>query len=550
MNFSTLRKGGIDPNEVRLHLESVAREMGHLENRIRELQEQLSEAHRRAANPTFDEATLAAALGAQSAAILRSAHEEAGRVTAEAQERSAQVFAESQQRSAEHLIEAQERATALITESENTATQIDHDARLAAERLVDSAKVNGEALIDRAREQGRAIVEQANEARRNVLNDLAVKRKALYLQIEQLRAARDSLGVSVSQLRDQVENALDSLNASDEVARNAALEALRLRPTSPELTEEELLAGTPLRKIAAPAPAPAPAPVPEVVDLPEGVEAPKAKPRRTAKVDEASAAGTLLDDDSTGTDVVNEIFARLRKATLEERGATAHAPKKAAAVAEKPATPVDELFRRRDAALDESLAVLTRKVKRALQDDQNIMLERLRDVKAMITTELEDEHEQRARYAEASFDALLDAAAAGAQFAGDEAGVTGEPASRAAVSDCAADLAVTIALALRKRILADGSGDGPDRANAAYREWRGARVERLCTDAARRAFHIGVLAASVGRPIRFFAAPNDAPCDACALDAASGLRPAGQVFPSGSHYPPLHAGCACTVIPG
>ena len=546
MNFSTLRKGGIDPNEVRLHLESVAREMGHLESRIRELQEQLSEAHRRAANPTFDEATLAGALGAQSAAILRSAHEEAGRVTAEAQERSAQVFAESQQRSAEHLIEAQERATALITESENTATQIDHDARLAAERLVDSAKLNGEALIDRAREQGRAIVEQANEARRNVLNDLAVKRKALHLQIEQLRAARDSLGISVAQLRDQVENALDSLNASDDIARNAALEALRLRPASPEPTEEELLAGTPLRQVAAPAPVPAP----EIVDLPEGVEAPKAKPRRVAKVDEATTAGAMLDDDSTGTDVVNEIFARLRKATLEERGATAHAPKKAAAIAEKPATPVDELFRRRDAALDESLAVLTRKVKRALQDDQNIMLERLRDVRAMITTELEDEHEQRARYAEAAFDALVDAAAAGAQFAGDEAGVTGEPVSRAAVSDCAADLAVTIALALRKRILADGSGDGPDRANAAYREWRGARVERLCTDAARRAFHIGVLAASVGRPIRFFAAPNDAPCDACALDAASGLRPAGQVFPSGSNYPPLHAGCACTVIPG
>ncbi len=546
MNFSTLRKGGIDPNEVRLHLESVAREMGHLESRIRELQEQLSEAHRRAANPTFDEATLAGALGAQSAAILRSAHEEAGRVTAEAQERSAQVFAESQQRSAEHLIEAQERATALITESENTATQIDHDARLAAERLVDSAKLNGEALIDRAREQGRAIVEQANEARRNVLNDLAVKRKALHLQIEQLRAARDSLGVSVAQLRDQVENALDSLNASDDIARNAALEALRLRPASPEPTEEELLAGTPLRQVVAPAPVPAP----ELVDLPEGVETPKAKPRRAAKVDEATTAGAILDDDSTGTDVVNEIFARLRKATLEERGATAHAPKKAAAIAEKPATPVDELFRRRDAALDESLAVLTRKVKRALQDDQNIMLERLRDVRAMITTELEDEHEQRARYAEAAFDALIDAAAAGAQFAGDEAGVTGEPVSRAAVSDCAADLAVTIALALRKRILADGSGDGPDRANAAYREWRGARVERLCTDAARRAFHIGVLAASVGRPIRFFAAPNDAPCDACALDAASGLRPAGQVFPSGSYYPPLHAGCACTVIPG
>src|ERR1700691_3188019 len=74
----------------------------------------------------------ASALGAQSASILRSAHEEPARVTVEAQERSAQVFTETQQRSASHLIEAQERATALITEAENTANQIDHDARLAA----------------------------------------------------------------------------------------------------------------------------------------------------------------------------------------------------------------------------------------------------------------------------------------------------------------------------------------------------------------------------------------------------------------------------------
>jgi cell division septum initiation protein DivIVA len=540
VNFTPIRKGGVDPNEVRLHLEAAAREMGHLESRIRELQDQLSEAQRRAANPTFDEATLAAALGTQSAAILRSAHEEAGRVTAEAQERSAQVFSESQQRSAAHLIEAQERATALITEAENTATQIDHDARLAAERLIDSAKVNGEALVDRAREQGCAIVDQSNEARRSVLNDLAVKRKALFLQIEQLRAARDTLGTFVSSVRQQVEDVLNGIQSSDEVARTAALEALRQHPQSPEPTEEELLAGTPLRL------------VPETpTEEPEDLDVVKPRVRKATKsvalVEESLLEESLLEDDPSGTDVVNEIFARLRKATLEERGASPHAPRKAPA--HKLETPVGELFHRRDEALEESLVVLTRRVKRALQDDQNIMLERLRDVKAMITTELEDEHAQRARYADAAFEALAHAAGAGAQFAKDEGGLAGAGVSRSAIDECAADLAVTIVLALRKRILADGSGDGQERASAAYREWRGARVERLCTDAARRAFHLGVVTAALGRPIRFFAAPTDPPCDACALDASTGERLAGENFPSGSPYPPLHAGCACTVVP-
>jgi cell division septum initiation protein DivIVA len=541
MNFTTVRKGGYDPSEVRVQLEAVAREMGHLEARIRELQDQLSEAQRRVANPTFDEATLASALGAQSAAILRSAHEEAGRVTAEAQERSTQVFTESQQRSGAHLIEAQERATALITEAENTAATIDHDARLAAERLIDSAKVNGEALVEGAREQGRAIVEQSYDARKTVLNDLAVKRKALHMQIEQLRAARDTLAVFVTSVQDQVETVLSGINNSDDVARTAALEALRLQPAGSEPTEEELLAGTPLRQVREPA-------LREVV-TPLDDEKPRA--RKAAKAAEATAVpDAVLDDDATGTDVVNEIFARLRKATLEERGATAQAPRKApVAPSNKAPTATGELFARRDAALEESLAALTRKVKRALQDDQNVMLERLRDVKAMITTELEDEHDQRARYGAAAIDALEDAAAAGAQFAKDEAAVPGGPVSQAALNDCAADLAVTIVLALRKRILADGSGDGPDRVNAAYKEWRGARVERLCTDAARRAFEVGVVAASEGRYVRFYVAPNDAPCDVCALDAASGERLAGQNFPSGSPHPPLHAGCACAVLP-
>ena len=545
MNFTTVRKGGYDPNEVRIQLETVAREMGHLEARIRELQDQLSEAQRRAANPTFDEATLAGALGAQSAAILRSAHEEAGRVTAEAQERSAQVFTESQQRSSAHLIEAQERAAALVSEAESTAAQIDHDARLAAERLVESAKVNGEALVEGAREQGRAIVEQSYEARKAVLNDLAVKRKALQIQVEQLRAARDTLATFVGSVQDQVDTVLSGINNSDEVARNAALEVLRLRPNTPEPSEEEVLAGTPLRQVAEPQLREAPEPAPDLtIDArPRARRAPKEEVTSVETLTEVS----MLDDDS-GTDVVNEIFARLRKATLEERGA-APVPKRASPAPAKAVTATSELFERRDAALGPALSVLTRKVKRALQDDQNIMLERLRDVKAMITTELEDEHEQRARYAEAAIEALTHAAAAGVQFAKDEAGVTGNAVDQSALRDCAADLAVTIVLALRKRILTDGSGDGPDRANAAYKEWRGARVERLCTDAARRAFEIGVVAASHGRQVRFFVAPTDAPCDACAMDAASAERPAGSNFPSGSAFPPLHAGCACAVLP-
>ncbi len=537
-NFATLRKGGVDPNEVRLHLEAVAREMSLLENRIQEIQGQLSEAQRRAANPTFDESTLASALGTQSAAILRAAHEEAARVTSESQERSAQIFAESQQRSAQHLIESQERALALVAEAEASATQLDVDARAAAERLIDSGKLNSDALVERAREQGKAILEQSNEARKTVLNDLAVKRKALHMQIDQLRAARDTLISFVSAVGGQIEGVLSNLNTSDEAARSAALEALRLRAPSPEPTEEELLSGTPLRLV----------PDAKMAPTPDTSISPKQRARKATK-SPVNNDGSLLEDDPSGTDVVNEIFARLRKATLEERGATVPAPAPKKTTSTKPVTAAGELFQRRDDALNDSLDALTRKVKRSLQDDQNVMLDRLRGVQGMITTELEDEHEQRARYADASFEALAEAAQAGMAFAKSESGAIGGSIDKNAIKEFAADLAVTIVLALRKRITADTAGDGAERANAAYKEWRGARVERLCTDAARRAFHLGIVSAAQGGQVRFYVSPSDAPCDACASDSRAGEIQAGKTFPSGAKHPPLHAGCACAVIP-
>jgi hypothetical protein len=552
VTFSTVRKNGLDPVEVRSYLDSVAREMHQLEQRVRDLHDQLADAQKRAANPTFDEATLTQALGAQSAAILRSAHEEAGRVTAEAQQRGAAVFSEAQQRASKQLIDTQERITVMLTEAEQAAHQLDADARTGAERLIETAKVNGESLMERSREQGRAIVEQATEARKAILNDLAIKRKALTIQIEQLRVARDTLIGSVQSVRDEVDGVLSTLAASDEQARQSAIEALRLRPSIPEPSEAEIAAVAPLREVPEPVLTPLPksssvrilpaesptAPTPKVES------APASDPRETTAPVAATPAPTDESDVDTGTDVVNDIFARLRKATLEERGATASSPKKPAVP--KADAPNGDLFLRRDAALEEVLSVLTRKVKRALQDDQNIVLERLRDASV---TDLEDELTQRARYAAAARDTLGDVAVAGASFAAAETGVTPGVVEPTAIDECAADLAVTIVVALRKRILADGNGDASERANSAYKEWRGARVERLCTDVARRAFHLGVTQSAVGRHVQFIVAPNDAPCDACALDAMAPPRAYGQAFPSGSLFPPLHAGCACTVLP-
>ena len=554
MTFTSVRRGGVDPNEVRLHLESIAKEMQRYEAQVRDLEDQLALAMRQ---PTplpvpvkpeeLSEAELVERVGGKTAEILRNAHEEAGR-----------VLAEAQQRSSEQLIEAQERASIIVSEAENTAHALEREAREAAERLVASGKLNGEALIEHAQEQARSIVELGKEARRQVLNDMAVKRKALHMQIEQLRTARDTIATFILSVREQMDGVLGNIQGSDEAAKIAALEALRRAMPIPDLTEEEALAKATLQ-----------ASQPKISEKSEDSAdpsdpptqgTPKVRPRQAVDVDKTrtppaapskvveSADQFIPEGEVIDADVVNDIFSRLRQATLEERGATAVVAKRAVERS-IPTTEVGELFARRDNALEPALAMLTRKVKRALQDDQNVMLDRLRDVQGIIVEELEEERIQRARYADAAYEALFEAAQAGIQFVLDETGIGVGITSSVVIQECATDLAVTIVVALRKRLLSETAGDGAERANTVYKEWRGARVERLCADAARRAFNAGIIAGSQDRQVNFLVAPSDAPCEDCSQNEAHGAVQAGQPFPSGSAFPPVHAGCACLVLP-
>jgi hypothetical protein len=196
--------------------------------------------------------------------------------------------------------------------------------------------------------------------------------------------------------------------------------------------------------------------------------------------------------------------------------------------------------------MESSLNTLVRRVKRTLQDDQNVALEITRSLTEVTEDQLEDERQQRARYVDAAREALAHAVQAGASHAAKTFSATAsvpEP-----TDDMATDLALTIVLALRKKIISGSTGEPADRVNGAFREWRGAKVERVCTDAVRRAFHHGVVMAAAGRDVTFVMAPDDAPCDACRRDAAAGVVPAGSPLPSGHLYPPLHAGCACTIV--
>ena len=78
-------------------LEHVAREMAAAADREQELRRAVAEAEHRAANPVLDEATLTAALGQETARVLRSAHDAAAELVARAEADATRLRAQAQE---------------------------------------------------------------------------------------------------------------------------------------------------------------------------------------------------------------------------------------------------------------------------------------------------------------------------------------------------------------------------------------------------------------------------------------------------------------------
>jgi len=247
------------------------------------------------------------------------------------------------------------------------------------------------------------------------------------------------------------------------------------------------------------APAPAPAPAPEEI-----------------------GTGTLDEDETSRRQAVDDLFARLR-AERHRAGDSADAasgsdgqlsvgdvpgdaPIPPTALpgpgsgAETPSTPSDSVVAAPGSAvdavgagtlpdprladrgemLDPVVSTLVRRLKRALQDDQNDILDRVRAGGGWGPDVLPPADEHERRYVAAAIEHLRDAARSGATFAG------GKPDDAPPVDAVAGELAAAIVVPLRRRL--DGAGgsvdDGDDSAliehvGAAFRDWKGGRVERL-----------------------------------------------------------------------
>jgi DivIVA domain-containing protein len=619
--FSTAFRG-FDANEVRAYLNRVAESLRAARDRQRELELLLRETEARAAKPVLDEATLTSALGEHTARIIRSAHEAAADIRLKAEESVEKILKDAHEDATRIRADAERVLADRSSEAEAECNALRQAAEADAQGMRRRSQEQADRMLERSRVQAKEIANESQALRARVLGDLMRRRRSAVMQVEQLQAGRDRLLEAYRVVRRTLDEATESLERAEADARAAAEAAAHRVAAEPEPTPAELLgeiaphrelsaesdqippdsvdSSAPEPPVAVPAEPVAPMPamrssvrvlrgVPDApAEEPPGPDEVQESPRPSLAVvqppSEIESVRIVRADDPMPEPAptpepvvmaepepepepepeaepevrpeVDELFAKLRDEVAEEPAADEQADEQPVAVADEPDE--EALLRTRDEVLTPINAALTRKLKRALQDEQNEVLDRLRrhrGGKPSIDVAFPEGVDHASRYADVVHPLLADALAAGASSAG------AAPPKEAdeAVAAIAAELADALLAPLRRKLdnaLADAASIGEDeagvtsRVSAAYRDWKTARLERLSADHAGSAYAAGAFGTwAPGTPLKWIVRDVDGECPDCDDNALAGPTPRGEAFPTGQVRPPAHAGCRCLLAP-
>ena len=570
--FATARRG-FEPAEVRAFLELVARELHAAAARERELVDALSAADHRAANPVLDEATLTTALGQETAKVLRTAHDAAGELVARAEADGARLRSQAQEESEQLRARAEEHSAERASKADSAAAEVHRRAQEESSARVDAAKLEAEAMVSQARAECRAMVQEAQELRARVLSDLTRRRRVLHTQIEQLRAGRERLAETISEVRQTVDRVTDDLLRAEDEARSAAeaagrqaghdeLDGMTLEQPVPVIGEAEAV--TPDSAPAGEQTAAEEAPPPEEERRQQAVEDLFARLRAEHDPAMADEGVTVLGpipptpgarESATPAITATAVIAgEGRPAGGEEAQVTGeglHLVPSDGVDLEEPDKEGDPVRARRNELLGPVVTGLARRLKRALADDQNAVLDGLRGRHGWSDDVLAAEEDQERRYVEAAQAQLLEARRAGATFAG--GAIDGAPA----VDGRAVALSKAIVVPLRRKLLEGSAGveEGDEavlveHVGAAFREWKGQRMERVAADYAHGAFWEAALSvAAKGAKLRWVMDDGGVQCPDCDDNALAGPLSRGETFPTGHPHPPAHPGCRCLLVP-
>ncbi|MBV8560563.1 MAG: DivIVA domain-containing protein, partial [Acidimicrobiia bacterium] len=230
---------GYDQEQVRRYLKKAGDELAAARQREQELRHALEEARRTLAHPELDEATLTAALGEETTRILRSAREASADMRTKAEERVARMVQEADEHGARLRHEAEGVLARRVEEADEAAANI----RAAAEADARHVHDRVQAELDAAKARGREMIAEAQVVRERIIGDLARRRRAAHIQIEQLLAGRDRLLETYRSVRGTFDEITAELEQAEDKARRAAEAAHRRAvDTPPDDSDLEALA--------------------------------------------------------------------------------------------------------------------------------------------------------------------------------------------------------------------------------------------------------------------------------------------------------------------
>lgn len=273
----------------------------------------------------------------------------------------------------------------------------------------------------------------------------------------------------------------------------------------------------------------------------------------------APAAGEVAPADSEVAEASGEAAAGADATAVPEEPAAEEAPGDETGAAEGDA---DTAARgRRNEMLGPVTAQLSRALKRALQDDQNELLNAIRHASGVPDLDvLLPESAQRERFAQAASGALTEGWLLGRAWLRPDGAGEGDGddvAVKATASETGQllglELSAELVGLLRHRLsealrpVGEISEGAQDVAGAAYREWKGPRVEGIAGDFATGAFGRGAIAAAAGTSVRWVV-DDGKPCPDCDDNALAGVQAAGEPWPTGQAHPPVHPGCRCLLV--
>ena len=581
-SFNTSRRG-YDQAEVRDFLRMVAAEFGRLSERERFLERELHAARTEAGVGSVDEVTMTQMLGEEAVRVLTTARESANEIRDKAEQAASQ----------------------LLHEASDEASRVREEADIEASRRRADAGADAESELSMAKQQGREMVNEARAYRERVLSELARRRELAREQIEQLIHGRDRLTQAFERARlvavdvvaemQPLGEPVEYVNLTPTTGPLPVMIANSTRPDGAEIdspgtgavesravephdtaNEPAVDATTRLRII-------------EINDD-DRVDAvnPSAEVAATDDVEaeggdsaEAEAEAEVeAEVDDGADDVVVDLFARLRADTTDTQDADADVDKAVLPVDVAVDLPDDQAtvagsivadtaiedaaeieptaFEQRDEVITPLIVSSAKKLKRALADEQNDVLDELRRSDAVQTIDalLPELGAHGAHYTGAISEDLLEAVHRGSATSRTVNRKIRKALATEAVHIANEALVQWLVMPLRDRLarcITEAEGDNAvvtKKVRAVYREWKTQYIDETLDDVLRCAHGRGVLAGfDPGTLIVWEVDTRFAACPDCDDNALEGAIAVGEEFPTGDSFAPAHLGCRCLLVP-